>query len=360
MSNVAILWDIENVTPSTDSLFMDGLWEYAEQLGRVVSARAYCDWSKPAFKKLGPQLGRFHFYLVHVPRPKGQKNSADMSLVTDTLELLNYYDHVATFVLITGDSDFRPLVLALRRAGKNIHIVCDMKKASDELLALADSFQDFRELVPAGDDEGPGERSATEAEAEDVRAVPREYWYELLAETASIMLRENKVTNIGAVKIRLRMLNPNFDEKALKFRRWSDFVAKAANAGYITVEEKDTQPIIYPRDRGATSTSTQQRSFDQLVEILTVLDDHAAPEYHEFAAVNSRLKDRRLDFKGLGYRKFKDFVQAAEARGLVESKSEGLRRLVRRTPQKAPTPSRGPRRRRKPTSTPAAEGRAQA
>jgi len=341
MGNVAILWDIENVTPGSGSPFLDGLWEYAENLGRVVSARAYCDWSKPGFKTLGPQLGRYHFYLVHVPRARGQKNSADMSLVTDTIEQMNMYSHVDTFVLITGDSDFRPLVLALRRAGKIIHIVCDMKKASDELLSLADSFQDFRELVPVGEVDASADRAAPEGERE--RTMPREYWYESLAETASIMLSENKITNFGGVKIRLRMLNPNFDERALKFKRWSDFVAEAANAGYITVEERDSQPIIYPRERADTAKGTQQKAFDQLVEILATLDQHKAPEYHEFAALNSRLKEGRLDFKGQGYRKFKDFVQAAEARGLVESKSEGLRRLVRRIP---PPPRSGSRRRR--------------
>ena len=140
------------------------------------------------------------------------------------------------------------------------------------------------------------------------------------------------------------MLNPNFDEKALNFRRWSDFVSEAANAGYITVEERDRQPIIYPAQKGDTSQSAQRRAFNLLVDVLSELDEGKTPEYHDYATVSSRLKERKVDFKGLGMRRFKEFVQAAEARGLVESRSEGLRRYVRRVPP-APKKRSGRRRR---------------
>ena len=342
--NVSILWDVENVTPSTNSLFVDGLMEHAEGFGRVVSARAYCDWSKPDYKKLGPQLARLHFYLVHVPRAKGQKNSADMSLISDTLELLGLYTHVETFILVTGDSDFRPLVLALRRAGKNVHIVCDVRKASDELLGLAESFVDFRELVPGGDaeEEEAGPAASRDGKPGGASAqIPRERWFELLAETAQIMVKEEKSTNFGAAKIRFRMLNPDFNERPLGFRRWSDFVTAAAGAGYVRIEEQDEQALITPMERPNVGESAQQEAFDRLLELLRELDAGKPPEFHDYALLNTGLEDRKVDYRSLGYRRLKAFIQAAEARGLVESKSEGIRRYVRRLQQE---PSRGSRR----------------
>jgi uncharacterized LabA/DUF88 family protein len=345
--NVSILWDVENVTPSTDSLFVDGLMEHAESFGRVVSARAYCDWSKPDYKKLGPQLSRLHFYLVHVPRAKGQKNSADMSLISDTLELLGLYTHIETFILVTGDSDFRPLVLALRRAGKIVHIVCDVRKASDELVGLAESFVDYRELVPGGDaeEDEPGPeagREGRQAAAETTQA-PLERWYELLAETVTIMAGDEKSTNYGAVKIRFRMLNPDFDERALGFRRWSDFVTAAAHATYVRIVEVDEQAIIKPIEGAKLGESAQQEAFDRLLEILRGLDEGKPPQFHDYALLNTKLNDRKVDYRILGYRRLKAFVQAAEARGLVESKSEGIRRYVRAVLQEARGPRRGRR-----------------
>ena len=67
-----------------------------------------------------------------------------MVLVSDTLELIRQHDHIDTYILVTGDSDFRFLVLSLRRAGKMVHIVCNTQNASEDLLALADSYVDFR------------------------------------------------------------------------------------------------------------------------------------------------------------------------------------------------------------------------
>ena len=157
MSGVAILWDLENVNPGGDSLFLEGLIEHAESKGRIIAARAYGNWANAGFTKLAPSLVRRYFYLVHIP--KGRKNSSDMVLVSDALELLRIHEHIDSFILVTGDSDFRFLVLALRRAGKMVHIVCNTQNASEDLLALADSHVDFREIVPGGNDEEATEKS---------------------------------------------------------------------------------------------------------------------------------------------------------------------------------------------------------
>ncbi len=262
MENVCILWDIENVSPGANSLFLDALIDYATSFGRVTSSRAYCDWSKPNFKRLAPQLARQSFYLVHVPRERAQRKSADMQLVSDALETMTVYGHIAAFVLITGDSDFRPLVVALRRAGKQIHIVCDLKNAAQDLLEVADSFKDYRELMPGGEEQedepreprgAPAAQAAAQAattQAPGPAAPPstraHDYWFQCLAEAASVMIEEGKSPNPGSVKVRFEMLNPNFRERDLGFRRWSDFVSESAKAGYIRIEDKDRQTLLFP------------------------------------------------------------------------------------------------------------------
>jgi hypothetical protein len=333
MNNVALMWDLENVNPGSDSLFLEGLNEYAEGKGRIVTARAYGNWTNATFSKLAPSLTRRYFYLVHIP--KGRKNSSDMVLVSDTLEILRIHDHIDTFILVTGDSDFRFLVLALRRAGKMVHIVCNTQNASEDLLALADSYVDYRELVPGGNDEESTEKPAA---GDDKICAPKppdtemkiEDWYHLLAEAADLMLKKKVNPGIGSVKIRMKMLNSNFNEKKLNFSHWSDFVGAAVKAGYVKIEGKGPESLVYPVERVLKKEGALQQAFKELVDVLSELDKGAQPNYHSYRNVNSKLIERKIHFASIGFNQFKGFIQAAEARGLVESRVEGLKHSVRR------------------------------
>jgi len=334
MSNVAILWDMENVNPGSDSLFLEGLTEYGESKGRVVAARAYGNWNHTTLSKLAPSLTRRYFYLVHIP--KGQKNSSDMVLVSDALEILRVSDHIDTFILVTGDSDFRFLVLSLRRAGKTVHIVCNTKNASEDLLALADSYVDYRELVPGGNDEESGVKPARQTgdkaapEKTLTPTMSQEDWFQMLAEAADLMLKKKTQPGIGSLKIRMKMLNPNFDEKKLNFSHWSEFVAAAVKAGFVTIEGKGHEALVYPVVSVLEKAGTQQKAFLLLLEVLKELDKGAKPIYHSYRSVNSKLIEKKVYFNDLGFNQFKEFIQAAESRGIVESKVEGLKHSVKR------------------------------
>ncbi len=338
MSNIAILWDLENVNPGSDSLFLEGLIEFAEGKGRIAAARAYGNWTNPGFAKLAPSLTRRYFYLVHIP--KGRKNSSDMVLVSDTLEMLRIHDHIDTYILVTGDSDFRFLVLALRRAGKTIHIICNTQNASEDLLALADSYVDYRELVPGGNDEEEAVKAekappvakdkAVAAEAVVVPAMSNEDWFRLLAEAADLMLKKKVNPGIGSVKIRMKMLNSNFNEKKLNFSHWSEFVAAAVKAGYVTIEGKGPEALVYPVPGVLEKANALQKAFDVLIEVIGELDKGSKTFYHSFRSVNSKLVEKKIYFNELGFGQFKQLIQAAEARGLVQSKVEGLKHSVRK------------------------------
>lgn len=329
--NVTIFWDIENVTPpSSNTLFIEGMWDFAESMGRVVSSYAYADWSKPGFRRLAPSLAEHHFYMVHVPRERKTKNSADMQLVTDALDLLRFHGHIDTFVLITGDSDFRPLLTALRKAGKMVHIICDIKTAAQDLLAIADSFTDFREVLPGGDDDNDEENDTP---APRPSKKNRNYWYELLAEASAILLKERKSTNISSVKIKLKMLNKQFSEKALGFKRWSDFVTAAVQAGYVSLDEKNDQTFVHPGKQSSAEGGSLQTALRALISILSDFDKkekREKPDFHAFSLVSSELKRQKIDLRGLGFNNFKSFAQSAEARGLIETKVENTFHSMKR------------------------------
>ncbi len=302
-SNIAIFWDIENVTPRRGSFFTDGLLEFAESLGKVVVQNAYADWSEKRFHHLGLELAQHHFYMVHLPYRRNQrsKNGADIQLVSDALDSLRVYEHIDTYVLVTGDSDFRPLLRPLRRMGKVIHIICDIRNASQDLLMISDSFQDYHELLPSSDDDEPdeprldksrldardtrdekdgksGKDSRTGRAVKDDRRAGRDdkdtknakdgkkprlgrlgrnrsgveineagqepnrqdssYWFDQLCEAVQALESEDKTINLSTLRIKMRMLNPGFSERKLGFQRWSQFIASAVKGNYIRIESR--------------------------------------------------------------------------------------------------------------------------
>ncbi len=318
---VGILWDIENITPANgDTLLMDGLAEFAEGLGRVSASFAYADWSIFKFAKLSKSLSSRQFRMVHTPHKGGSgKNSADMALVSDAMELLQFYPHINVFIIITGDSDFRPLLQTMRKNGKLIHVVYDMKRAPQDLLALADSFVDYRDLPPNNDEDDDDEEDSSEAPV----ARPREYWFERLAEAADLLAKDDKSTSFGAVKIRMRILNRDFNETALGYKRFSHFVMAAAKAKYVRVRstEGDAREIESAKlNPAALSPGGLQAALTALTEELVLLNKHKpdALGWHSFNQVGSALQKRGIDLKSLGFNRFKKFIQSAEARGLVE------------------------------------------
>ncbi|MDA3956505.1 NYN domain-containing protein [Oceanispirochaeta sp.] len=331
--NVAVLWDIENVTPrSSDSLLIQGMWDYAESLGRVVTSYAYADWSKPGFRSLGPTLAGLHFNMLHIPYQKTRKNKngSDMQLVTDALELIRFHEHITTFVLITGDSDFRSLLLTLRKSGKKVHIICDIKTAAQDLLILADSFADYKELMPDNDDE-TDETEPDEKES-GRKNFPKEYWFERLAESAVFLQKVNKSSNMGSVKIKMKMLNRDFNEKKIGprgYKRWSDFVSAAVRAGYVTLQDEENQTLILPGKGYIQEVSSLQTALKTLVSTLEALDGKKEPQFHPYSIISSELKNKGVVMKVLGFSQFKKFLSSAEARGLVETKMENLRSFVK-------------------------------
>ncbi len=329
-NNVAILWDLENVTPSSsNTLFLDGMSEYVESMGSVVCSYAYADWSKPGFRSLGPLLAARNFYMVHIPRARKTKNSADMQLVSDALDLLRYYDNIDTYVLITGDSDFRPLLLSLKKTGKKIHIICDIKTAAQDLLIIADSFIDYREVLTASDD-SEEEEEDDKSNGEQSTKYSKDYWFERLAESASLLQNENKTCNMGTVKIKLRMLNRDFNEKNLGYRRWSAFVTGAVKAGYVQMEEHDKQTNIIPGKMYKKDVGSLQNALKVLIDELKELDQGKNAKFHQYSILSSKLLNKGINTKNLGFTKFKKFISSAEARGLVETKVENLENYVKR------------------------------
>ena len=327
MSNVAVLWDVENVTPDADSLFVDGFFEYANTLGNISLANAFGNWTNPTIAKLASPLASKNFELIHIP--KSRKNSSDINMITKGIEIAFQYPKINKFILVTGDVDFRPLVIALRKQSKEIHIVCDVKTASEDLLALANSFKDFRELIPSEYEiEEENEEESIDSKGFQINKYDevREKSFEKLVEAINKMISENVKPGIGLVKIRMLMLNPSFDEKELGFKSWSEFIGSAVERGYIKFQGKQILELT-----SQTHQNSVKSEFDLLLQVLNDLGSKDPEKYHYFPEINKILLEKhKFSYKSLGYKKFQDFIQAAIRRDLVETQVNGMSHFVRK------------------------------
>ena len=319
--SIAILWDIENVTPRSDSLFVNGLIEYANEIGKVSVATAYGDWARGSIRKTSESLSENSFEMVHVPYNKKQKNSADMALSTHAVELIYQYPHIKKMILVTGDADFRPLLQSLRKHGIETTIICDSQSASEDLLLLADDYKDFRDLIPDTDDEetGTGNDSTEKISLDEAM--------DLLKEAITVMNRRKKVTTLGAVKVRMKLLNDTFNENDLGFKTWKKFILHAERKGVIELDHTEKDQIIsLPESDQKGPDRSRVRLPNIMFSMLSATRDCAEKSGKPqvpFSTVNNRMLEQNYDIKHSKYIRMKRLVNDAEKRGLVRSSNKG-------------------------------------
>ena len=149
--NMALFCDFENVALGVRDLHADAfdITKVLERLllkGNIVVKKAYCDWER--YRDFKKDMHEAAFEMIEIPHVRQSgKNSADIRMVVDALDLCYTKSHVDTFVIISGDSDFSPLVSKLRENNKVVIGVGVKKSSSDLLIANCDEFIFYDDLV---------------------------------------------------------------------------------------------------------------------------------------------------------------------------------------------------------------------
>ena len=150
-ANLALFCDFENVALGVrDARYAQfDISKVLERLlvkGSIVVKKAYCDWER--YKEFKAAMHHASFELIEIPHVRQSgKNSADIRMVVDALDLCYTKSHVDTFVIISGDSDFSPLVSRLRENNKTVIGVGVKNSTSDLLIANCDEFIYYDDLV---------------------------------------------------------------------------------------------------------------------------------------------------------------------------------------------------------------------
>ncbi|MHA2100046.1 MAG: NYN domain-containing protein [Candidatus Kariarchaeaceae archaeon] len=334
-NEACILWDVENVNPGSKSLFVEGLIEFVSNKGRISVAKAFGNWSSRIIPKMSASLSNNGFEMIHVSSPVKKKNSSDIEMITQGMEIALKHPQLTHFYLITGDSDFRSLVTALRRNGKYVFVIYDSKRLNEALLAAADDYIDYRHLLPGGTED-----NETEDEVKEKAKPPRitkkvkkkqlNEAFTLLTECLNLMEKEKIPTYPGTVKVRMKVLKPSFDEKKLGFNQWIKFIEKAAEENIIQLEGKKNESHLKLTPDQQRKIAVSSIPYDVLINVLKDMDKNATPKFRQLSKVNLALKNRNFNYRDLGYGQFKEYLLDLQTRNIVEMKVDGLVHWVKR------------------------------
>jgi len=262
ITNMALFCDFENIALGVrDAKYAQfDIKKVLERLllkGSIVVKKAYCDWAR--YKDFKAPMHEAAFELIEIPHVRQSgKNSADIRMVVDALDLCYTKSHVDTFVIISGDSDFSPLVSKLRENNKHVIGVGVRAATSDLLSANCDEFIFYDDLVTAQEAQkkrasrksaakaAPEEKKPSDAKAEEPgRAELMEFLVETIEALIAERGEEEKIWG-SMVKQTMKRRKPGFAESAYGYRSFRELVEDAQKQKLLvmTRDEKSGQYTV--------------------------------------------------------------------------------------------------------------------
>ena len=264
-SNLAVFCDFENIALGVRDAKLKkiDIRPIVERLllkGSIVAKKAYCDWDR--YKEYKPTMHEAAFELIEIPHTRlSGKNSADIRMVVDALDLCYTKEHIDTFVIVSGDSDFSPLVSKLRENAKSVIGVGVKSSTSDLLMNNCDEFIFYDDLVAerqpsrrrsrsrtrakggaqaenAAPDNAPGSRKATPPPADD----PAQKGLDLVVQTAEAIYAErgDRAKLWGSmIKQTLKRRRPGFSESSYGFGSFNDLLEEAQARGLLELDRDE-------------------------------------------------------------------------------------------------------------------------
>jgi uncharacterized LabA/DUF88 family protein len=250
--DLAVFIDWENIYISTVSEYnskpnVSAILEKAREYGRIVSATAYADWTDGDFRDAPPTLysnGISPRYISarYFPGGRSQKrrtNSIDVMLAVECADFLHTHPQVDTYVLVTGDGDFIPLVSLLRSRGKTVVVLGVSEATSYHLIESADHFISYASLLEE-------ERAARARDRQPKKKAADPY--KELVRAVEALKKGGKTRVLGQVKQQMIVQLGSFDERNVGFKKFKDFVVEAERRGLVNTVDQDLELQVYLPD----------------------------------------------------------------------------------------------------------------
>jgi uncharacterized LabA/DUF88 family protein len=250
--DLAVFIDWENIYISTVSEYnskpnVSAILEKAREYGRIVSATAYADWTDGDFRDAPPTLysnGISPRYISarYFPGGRSQKrrtNSIDVMLAVECADFLHTHPQVDTYMLVTGDGDFIPLVSLLRSRGKTVVVLGVSEATSYHLIESADHFISYASLLEE-------ERAARARDRQPKKQAADPY--KELVRAVEALKKGGKTRVLGQVKQQMIVQLGSFDERNVGFKKFKDFVVEAERRGLVNTVDQDLELQVYLPD----------------------------------------------------------------------------------------------------------------
>jgi uncharacterized protein (TIGR00288 family) len=258
--SLAVFCDFENIALGVreakySQFDMEKVLERLLAKGSIVVKKAYCDWDR--YKEFKATMHAASFELIEIPHVRQSgKNSADIRMVVDALDLCYTKAHVDTFVIVSGDSDFSPLVSKLRENAKTVIGVGVKNSSSDLLINNCDEFIYYDDLVRADEQKRRAAKKRREAApagagGDKSNGDKKQEAFDLMLGTLEALMAERDADERiwgSMVKQALKRRNPGFNESYYGFRAFSDLLEEAEKKGLIKLEadEKSGGYVVKP------------------------------------------------------------------------------------------------------------------
>ena len=317
--------------------------------GDVVAKFAYANWGlQPRATR---QMAENAVQMVQRnPSPRGDKNGGDINLALDALEMAFTHDHVNAFAIISGDSDFNPLVNKLKEYGKTVYIIGGKAFTSNILQQNCHEFISYESLI--GYDRKPDSRREPASKDKDkdqdkekdkdkdgkekrgrrrkpqgldlARSVP------LIKRTLQVLERRNVQPQLGLLKSTMLQLDARFTERDFGVSSFSELIDKLSEAGYVKVTGKGGQATI--ETQGLDEPEKEVVKPEAVLPLLReILEAHRLEMEYGCTAelIESWIPEKAPDFelKTYGFQEFAELLNYAQDKLVVRiepNEEEGL------------------------------------
>lgn len=309
----AVFWDAENVTSVRDERIAEGFKNWLDAVYDAEVKYAFADWNGP-YQDVGKRLYRIDFDLIHVP--DDLKDSADCQMATYVVNWLVRSPDTESFILVSSDAVFEPLMIALQKQGKDVVVVSSPMITRPETVIRSDEYLDIDSFRPVAYDlEVIGEEHTKQRSPEELRAIG----FRRLQETIVRIKKLGKATYPRYVEAVVKHLNPEIDITRLGFEDWGQLISQALIEELVVKEGEKPYTELKLRRSVAKLTQDQTDTLDATFEKFRELVESMASQsdYMGMERVVQKVRSAGIDFTKHGYDKFGDFVRAAESRNLV-------------------------------------------
>ncbi len=344
--NIAVFVDYDNIEIGVKSTLRREFdvslpLNALKERGDIVAKFAYANWSRQ--ESATRQMAENAVQMVQrIPSPRGDKNGADINLALDALEMAFTHEHVNAFAIVSGDSDFIPLVNKLKEFGKTIYVVGGKAFTSTILQQNCHEFISYESLI---DDTRRPHAEKRDKEVRDSkdqkdqkderqqkpqqqpqqqrrhRPAPLDIAQSMpLVERAlQVLERRNVQPQLGLLKSTMLQLDSSFSERAYGASSFSDFVEKLKRSDFVNVSGSEGRYII------TRKTAAPEMAAPEPEEALPLLRD--VLEMHRLDMENGCLADDLFNFvlaehpdfdpKGYGFQEFAELLNYAQDKLLV-------------------------------------------